>query len=314
MSPLFLQRLRGGITVALGVRDLPERSEPPTTPPNPPPRPRGSSKAGRPKKKGARKPCGRLKPKREISRAVEIRSALLGVDPVTGKTPDGRKLDITTASNAMDLALARSFISEEMHRTAARIALIHRRADLRGPQCRTQDYHEVEAAAALKFQNFATLPDDEIVALFDKVFCEVATPEDREARAGTANDLWAVLMNGLDPAVQSQVYEVCVLESWPQWLVYRCAGKEVPPGFARREAQLQAGLETIADRLKRHAPPKPLQPVKPGDRGAPDPVETRRRGPILEQRVLYVDEDGQPIATIGDKTGAPFEVYRRSRP
>ncbi|MCR5874380.1 hypothetical protein LRS10_09515 [Phenylobacterium sp. J426] len=73
---------------------------------------------GRPRSKGARFPGGKLKPPEPNARVLQLRRSLLAAND-----PDA-KVDISKAENALDLMLARGWISEGQHRAARRYAAL----------------------------------------------------------------------------------------------------------------------------------------------------------------------------------------------
>lgn len=218
----------------------------------------------------------------------------------------GAELSITNASDPLDLAYARGWVSEEMHRTAMFLRALYGRTGVRGPDIKVQNLHEVDLAAPMRIENFSSLPDALVAELFDKVFCEEVPPADREMRAEEATELWGAVMFGLPAAVQAEVFWVCVRQSWPQWVIQRAAGKVVPPSFDARRERLEEGLREIRSRLNARRPPRPSKPVLQGDR----PPTTKRLRSLDDERVRYVDEDGDEVVPVSE-SGAPFEIYHR---
>ena len=89
-------------------------------------KPKGSNRAGRPLKPGGRYPSGKLRPAEPPTpneRVVQVRRALLTGDPNSTEA-----VDITMAENALDLALARGWITTGRHAGAQRFAGLFRRA------------------------------------------------------------------------------------------------------------------------------------------------------------------------------------------
>jgi hypothetical protein len=175
---------------------------------------KGSSKAGRKPTPGDRYPCGKKRPPPPNAKVMAIRRAMLG-------RQDLGALGLVAAENPLDLMLARGWLEEGLHRAARTYAGLHRRAGLEGPALRTGQYER----AAKSFD---------------------AGMGDAEAM-GVLRALWETLT-----AAQAQVLlDVTVREAWPEWVVFRLAGREVPPVWEVKRERLLAGLERVRAGLRR---------------------------------------------------------------
>jgi hypothetical protein len=175
---------------------------------------RAGRRAGRKRQEGERYACGKLKPPAPNPKVVALRRAMLGREDLAPAA-------LAAAENPLDLMLARGWIEERLHRAANAYAALHRRAGLEAPALRSGSFEKVSRA-------------------FD------AALGDGSAMA-SLRELWAELR----PAQAQALLEVSVRASWPEWVTFRLAGKEVPPFWDLRRIALMAGLETVAAVLRR---------------------------------------------------------------
>ncbi len=175
---------------------------------------KGVSKSGRKRAEGDRYPCGKLRPPKPNEKVVALRRAMLGRSDIS-------VMATAAAENPLDLMLARGWIDERLHRAARQYAALHVRARLDGPALRTGSYEKT----AKSFD--AALGDAEAMSVL--------------------RDLWTTLAQ----AEAQLLLEVCVRDSWPEWVVFRLAGREVPPVWDVKRERLMNGLERVWDRLRR---------------------------------------------------------------
>jgi hypothetical protein len=234
---------------------------------------------------------------------------------ISGWWPSGKpfsarrpaKVDITKASNPLDLAHERGWMTEASHRAAMTFARIYRVAGIRAPTVRGLDYHEVQEAITVNARSFATMSDAEMTELFDAVFCDDSAPGDREDRSGKALDLWGKINKALSPAEQAELFGVCVMGSWPQWVIYMASGKDIPEAWALRRKRLEDGLRAVRRVLRENSPNRPvaiLVESMPEPRGY--------RGPKIIEALAFVNEEGEPIVPVSER-GVPFLVERKVR-
>jgi hypothetical protein len=254
-------------------------------------RKRGSSKAGRPRKVGDRFPGGKLKPNNgPNARVLELRRGMLG----------DAKLDISLASDPIDLAHARGWLTDAQHKAARTLGRLYRQAGFGAPHMDAGGLSEVQPSLQIDARSFATMADEEIETIWDVVFCDEGEVN-RESQAEKATVLWGRIMGSLPKAVQSEVFSVCIAGSWPQWIVWQANGQDVPPVWALKKDRLFEGLQSVRDVMRKERPPTPapLATLKP--------VKAKR--PKIEQPLTFVDEDGEPVE-MASEHGVPFEVSR----
>lgn len=178
-----------------------------------------SSRAGRPRIAGERYENGRLKPVGPNPRVVAERRALLG-------SPEAKGQALKAAENALDLALARGWLSKELHQAAQDYAVLHRRGALGLAPIRTIDPEQGPGGGR--------------------------TPRLADAASlYRLSHIWQALAT--TPSVRRMLVEVCVLGAWPKWVIDAAAGKTgALAGVERRS--LQIGLATVHAVMRRPAP------------------------------------------------------------
>lgn len=235
--------------------------------------PRGSSNAGRPRLEGDRYPSGRLKPPAPNARVLADRAAVMG---------DGGG-DLTKASNPMDLALERGWLTIAHHRAGMVYASLYVATSSGAPRAGSSNYGEVDTIGSYFGESLADMTPAEIAAAFDKAFAK-ASPAPGDNHAEAAMLKWRLINGSMSPAQQTEVFRVCVMESWPQWVIQRAAG-HMETGWERGRTALVAGLEAIVCVLR---PPKPATPSL---ESAPAPT-AKTSGSKLAERTEYVDAAG----------------------
>lgn len=204
------------------------------------------SRRGRPRKAGPRHPSGKLvQDKVEPNeRIVSIRRAMLGA-------AEGDKVDITKAENALDLALERGWLSEDRHRTAQTIAQLHRMADYPSPRQPVSRAEEATVRSGVEMlQAISSMPQAEVAAIWDAAMeGPGGKPADLADRADRARNKLRLVWAAVSPEERRILHEDCIMRSWPQWVIWRCAGK-IPVGWDRRKRLLESGLDKVADVLK----------------------------------------------------------------
>lgn len=245
-------------------------------------KPRGSSKAGRPRKEGDRYPNGRLKPPGPNERVLEKRRA---GDAEAGEHP-------------LDFALSQRWITEQMHRDADayRQAFGRSHIGLGAPRLGMASLPEVVPSEELRI-NWSQMSDAEIVEIFDKVFGDVPPPPNADADK-TALGKWREMNAHLSAAEQQEMFKVCIMGSWPFWMVKMASEHALGRQDQQRMEALFGGLQGVANvrRPKRKAEAK-ITPV---------PHVPTRSGKS-EVAVRYVNEEGIEVGAC-DKFGRPFEV------
>lgn len=246
---------------------------------------KGSSKAGRPRKAGDRYPSGKLKP--------------LGPNETTlAKRQAG---DASAGEHPLDFALSKGWLTEQQHRdaTAYRAAFNGAHRGAGGPRLALNNLSEVEPSEALR-TGWSEMPSAEISRIFDRVFSGVILPQNVEARQAKAAERWRKMNEGIPSPVRGELFQVCVLASWPFWMTKKAAGRPLGAQDLAKEGALRFGLDAVADALR---PPKPAQASTIREL----PVQPKGRAKRSEQDVHYVSEEGEAITTMSER-GVPFEV------
>ncbi|MGH6979051.1 MAG: hypothetical protein ACRED4_07150 [Brevundimonas sp.] len=242
------------------------------------------SGGGRPRSDGDRYPNGKLKPQKPNDRTMQMRASL-------GVT------DIGQAFSPIQVAARKGWLSADDCRIAATFASIHTIAGLGRASSAAGAGHEVAPRtdvsgdpAAASF--FATLPHSEVVAIWDAVFTSEGSPaSDREDRATKAMAQWKAANAAMTPEQRSEVYDVCILDSFPQWIIQRAAGR-MNTSWERKRDLLIAGLRAVGGALR----PAPSTRPDSVDRFEQPDFKLERCGEGASvRRDFYVDQDNHPL-------------------
>lgn len=263
---------------------------------------------GRRPQEGERYESGDLKPAGPNLRTIDIRKALMvgddgrnwtlaGANTIVATDAEGRqeRVDISKAENALDLMLSRHWMPEGLHRAARRYAAVFKRVVVSMPGMAVSRQEEARERSGVNKSDLAEMNDREKTAVFDAAFSvdRLATGVDDESRKEDG-DLLRAIWTLLEPAEARQMFVDCVLESWPQWVVWMAAGKPVPECWDRKRRDLFNGLAIAQAVFKAHD-------KKTGDED-PDPpppaVTVKPRGPKREERFEYVDPTGALIMEV----------------
>lgn len=273
------------------------------------------NRAGRPQKAGDRYACGKLKPQTVApnERVERERRALVGDSGA----------DIATASDPLDFALARGFLSVPRHRAATSFAEAYERAKLGAPSLDQGGPQEASTTVEAYIERHHPRPRNQwdmmnaadVARVFDAVFNVYGgSPEEAELVAMVR---WKAVMSPLTPEEQSELMAVCVRRSWPQWSIIKASGREVPEVWDRKRRMLEVGLDKVTAALRELAAAKRGERKPPEDGPAAsvtqlelEPVPAAGRKVI--ERLNFVDEDGEPLQPVSEH-GRPFEVERRVR-
>lgn len=243
------------------------------------------SKGGRPRQPGERTKGGRLKHSPN-ERVLQMRS-VFGVD------------HIGQAFSPIQVAFKNGWLSEADCRTAAEFASLHAAAGMGRSSISLSAGMEVKPGAdtsgdvtAASF--FATLPDREVAQIWDAVFTDDGGPAlGREEAAARAMKRWKAACAAMTPDQREEVHNVCILDSFPQWVIQRAHG-HMETSWERKRDLLIAGLRAIRAELH---PPKAREPINTGARGAPSSAPSPVPPRVIEHTV-YVDEDGEPLLEV----------------
>lgn len=189
------------------------------------------SGAGRPRKSGAREPNGRLVRREPPNPIVARARAYLCPDPKLATSP-------------LDVAFGRGWLSAEAHQAGRRFAslcwragLLSKSASLRGGSALSQLERtdgDVDRIA------FANMEHSEIAALWDATF-DTPEPVDGEVRVERAVQALAAMTTGLTSGERRLLFDLCALETWPQWVFVLVA-------VERGELSAQSGRDAVRER------------------------------------------------------------------
>ena len=297
----------------------------------------------------ARYANGRLKPPGPNERVVEMRRALL-----TGGRETDAPVDITKAENALDVALARGWITEERHRATQRFASLLRRTIGAMPSLRqakplsdrmtspagltveertlgksgvlTPEDHALlgklarvettdrERTIALKTHrtariDWSRLSSADLTAIFDAALMtgsasDAQNEEEMTADTSKLRALWATMQ----PEQARELFDVCVLGTWPRWITLRVFGRPVMGDDRRRQLAFEAGIDRVIEHMgvRSERQRSGARNWRTDDHHAE--IAARRdaplgAGPKREEAFSYVDTAGVPL----------FEVVKRRR-
>jgi hypothetical protein len=260
---------------------------------------RGSSKAGRPKKDGARFGNGRLKPAGPSELTLERRRELAA--------------DITQTTNPLDCAHANGWISLSDHRAGVTYAVLRQQAGLGAPGL--SGAHDMSASGGVEVEvqkrTWGTMSDAEIGAIWDSAFTSLGSLEDRENAQGAAMLRWKRVSASMTAAVRHEVDLVCIQQSWPHWLIQRCAGEKLRMDataerraltdkeqayiaqkfhttFEAKRDLLLIGLKAVRDTMAAEKGPRPIELPRP-------PKAPLPRWAKITEKTTYIDSDGNVL-------------------
>lgn len=249
-----------------------------------------------------RYPGGQCRPPQPNARVLEQRRALAG-----------EKGDLATATIPLDLAHARGWISEAHHRTGMRLKGLYLAAGLRGPRITASAGAEVETAnddqpfSLTAKSAYATMSDADIAGIWDGTFnkadarvsaMRTLDPKAYDHLDDMGNEVaaralanWRKANDAMSPAEQNEVFNVCILDSFPFWITDWAAGRTETARSYKRTL-LISGLEKAASALRkpveRHS--EPARWVDPG----PKP----RAPKLVAERTKFVDGEGALVLEV----------------
>ena len=239
------------------------------------------SNGGRKRQDGDRYPNGRLKPAGPNQLMVDRRKAICE--------------DVTKASNPLDAAHYRGWLSSADFDTGQRFARLHslagfgQRGGGAGAGREVAKPTEVSLDVALEAKSFFSgLPHAEIVGLWDSVFDDDGVGRTtRDDRAAKAMVSWKAANAAMSPAQRAEVHLVCIEQSFPQWVIQRAAG-HMDSAWEAKRALLIGGLQAIRQALK------PARAAQPASSVIPDPVQSIAEKRVIE-REIRVEEGRQTL-------------------
>ena len=237
---------------------------------------------GRPRQEGERYPNGRLKPRGPNERSVEIRQAL------------GLK-KLNQRMVPLDVAHANGWLSSVDYLTGIRFANLHQAAGFAhsgGSMGATMEVDigtEVSLSVSMDAKSFFSgLPHAELVVLWDRVFDRgERDPVKADEASAKAMRQWKAACAAMTMQERAEVTNVCVLDSFPQWIIQRSAGREGTSWEGKRDL-LISGLAKVRQSLRPQRDPAPelTDYARPVNR-APSRAQV--------ERTVYVDEEGKPV-------------------
>lgn len=198
------------------------------------------SKGGRPRQPGDRYPSGKLRPPKPNEKVLAIRQAF-GLDKLGQKfTP-------------IEVAFHRGWVDEETYWAAARYAALYRLAVTGVPGYANQNLLEAPNSVDVRALSFAQLTHAEVTAIWDSAMGEPAYEGD-EKRAAQATKRWRETNLRMSTEQRQEVFDVVVLESWPQWIVQRSAGLDGRAWERKRELLTEGLFASGLSKFARTAP------------------------------------------------------------
>jgi hypothetical protein len=240
----------------------------------------GSRKGtGRPRLGGDRYPSGKLKPDNQPNAVVVAqRRALLGIEE------GAEKVDLSMSENALDLMLARGWITPERHRAARVYASLNRRivgglprmSQASDPAAPPVDREKLPAdiayeEAVAKFErkqitagqlakaervhlasyrdlkDWLRLPRKTLAVVFDAM---LALPEYWPNPQGDVADPEIERLRRIKAALTQdhlrELFGTCCAGNWPQWVILRARGATVIPAhWNRARVLLEEALDVV---------------------------------------------------------------------
>jgi hypothetical protein len=179
-----------------------------------------------------RYPGGRLKPPTPNPRVVAERRLLLNA-------PEAHGAALRHAENALDLMLARGWLTQPLHEAATSFRRLYRAAFPPLPDLKTVSIAEEPTR------------DPDIRDI--RVQVSSPNPDGNPAAMDSLRSIWRVL--ALQPAARSEVIELCLLHgSWPTWLVGMVERRRLSADEQLARRAFYWGLHNINAVLAHHPP------------------------------------------------------------
>lgn len=182
------------------------------------------SKIGRPRVEGERSKDGHDVKRPGPSKELLAQRKALCADP-------------NMSTNPLDCAFANGWLTEKDHRIGRRYAAIYTQCGFRVGSITASSASEVDIGGELTHESLAQMSDAVIGAAWDNI---TDRTRGQGGGDGASLDQWNVVNACLTAAQRQQVYLVCIMDSWPQWVIQR-----------NRAKQLEAEYEALAKIEKR---------------------------------------------------------------
>lgn len=243
------------------------------------PRKPGKSTGGRPPKEGDRYPSGKLKRPGPNQLMVDRRKALCA--------------DVTMASCPLDAAFSNGWISPAEYAAGQAYIAVHARANLGSPGIPSQaDHSQPDPVADIRRVSWSALSDNEIGRIWDSAMRDLGTEGGLarlEEEAADAMVKWKALSAAMTLAERTEVDNVCIRESWPQWILQRAAGR-MDTSWEKSRKILVAGLRAIRQALTKPTPAND-EAFIPNDAKSVRPTR-------VQERTVYLGDTGEPILEV----------------
>lgn len=274
------------------------------------------ARKGRPRKAGPRYPNGQRVTAgpaklngRPTDQVLAKRRAILG-------KPDAKISETRAAENPLDTMAERGWLDPSLARAGRAYADLYRQAGLYLSRV-TANMEEAPETANVDGRRVKDWSPEEIAAVWAVIErrkgMTLAQTEGVDDSGAAANAKLRCIWIGLGPKRASVVNSVCVAQSWPMWAMQFVARDQAPEvnghlitscplKWLRDRAELIEGLTMIRAVI---SPAKP----KAWETESDHPF---LGGPVIEEVVEYVDDQGLPDPVL-NRAGVAVEVVRRRR-
>jgi hypothetical protein len=203
----------------------------------------------------------------------------------------------------LDVAHKNGWLSDVDYLTGIRFANLHQAAGFSRAASAMAATMEVEAPTEVSLSVtleaksfFSSLPGNELVALWDRVFDRgERDPVQAEAAAAKAMRQWQTANAAMTPQERGEVTDVCVLDSFPQWILQRAAGR-MDTSWERKRDLLISGLTKVRSALR---------VPREGSEEAEPVQAVHKSGAARVERFVYVDEEGSQVLEVERITRRP---------
>jgi hypothetical protein len=94
-----------------------------------------------------------------------------------------------------------------------------------GPTVAVQRDQSTPEGADVRALSFAHLTDKEVAAIWDSAMPPARSPSDDQDRRAKATRQWKEINDAMTSAERQEVFNVVILDSWPQWIIQRASGR-----------------------------------------------------------------------------------------
>lgn len=226
------------------------------------------------------------------------------------------------AENPLDAALANGWLTDREHRAGKNYGMIYRQAAIGAPSLAAGAFVETRWGEDDDLRGIAIrdMTSGEIAGVWTSAFEEgprAASADAREREAAAALAKWRILNARLSAAVRTELFSVCVQETWPRWVIERVAGEQARAGasaerralsdaelaqiarkfsepWEQRRKLLVAGLQAVAGLLAELSTSR-FTPTKTPE---PRPASRPPASNLVKEVAEYVDGEGSLLFTV----------------